>query len=303
MMVGPDYASVDGNLPPDWPRVKTKASFAIVRATYSTYVDPTFKRDWAAITAAGVTRGAYMFLCYGKGFASPEDQAQAFVDAVGKLGIHDFVPALDVEFPHGVKPTGLTVPQAIEWITRAWNVLTQAYSVPPMIYTSARVWDEDLNNPVIPGMAESPAWLAKPWPYAVRTMAQIGPDADKLFASGRYDPQVPPMWNGMWWLHQYQGDAFRFPGFSATVDISRFHVLSKGEISPRVSWVQRRLGEVQNGVFDAQLETAIRALQLRYGLTVDGVIRPKTFAVIAWHNGVEAPNYPLLINPVISSTP
>lgn len=287
MMIGVDYASVDGNAPPNWATVKAKASFVILRAAYGTYQDPTFKRDWTDIARAGLTRGAYLFLRYGTGAPSPEDQVGAFVEAVGQLSKHDFVPSLDVEFPKGVAGTGLSISQAIDWTQRAWAALVRAYNTPPMVYTSARVWSEDLGNPSIPAMAESPPWLAKPWPWMVRTVARINPDDLKLLGSGKYDPKVPPMWNGIWWIHQYQGDAVYFPGFSSTVDVNRFHEMRPGEIGARVSWMQRRIGRKQTGVYAADDVAAVKALQTKNGLIADAIIGVKTFAVISWCDGVE----------------
>jgi peptidoglycan hydrolase-like protein with peptidoglycan-binding domain len=103
------------------------------------------------------------------------------------------------------------------------------------------------------------------------------------FASGKLDPPVPPPWGdaGNWWIHQYQGDATNFPGFSGNVDMNRFNVAFKGARGARVRWIQRRLGVTENGAFDAATEGAVRAFQDDNDLVSDGVVGPRTFAYLA----------------------
>src|SRR4029077_1871997 len=104
-----------------------------------------------------------------------------------------------------------------------------------------------------------------------------------LFATGKYEPPLPPPWNdaGNWWIHQYQGNATKFPGFSGLCDMNRFNVAFKGASGARVGWVQRRLGIAETDKFDAVTADAVRAFQDDNDLVNDGIIGPRTFAYLA----------------------
>lgn len=300
MIIGVDYASVDGDAQPAWSIAKNIGlSFVIMRAAYGygsqVLQDPIIKRDLRSAREAALVCGTYLFLTYGKNAPSPEEQAHALAANVGVLPRTDFPPALDIEFPNGVMATGFTVNQAIDWTRRAWSALKDLYGVAPLIYTSSRVWSEDLGNAKIEEFEDSIAWLAKPWPWAVRTPAQIGPQAQVALTSGKCDPTVPPVWAlRQWWIHQYQGDAVRFPGFTSTVDVNRFNPMSLGETGPRVAWVQKRLGQVVTSAFDEAFKAKLVAFQSANGLIADGIIGPRTLARIAWCDGVEQPPQPLI---------
>lgn len=285
MLVGIDYASVDGNTPPDisrWKAACTQASstgsFAILRGAWGTTLDRTFQRDARRFADAGVVHGAYLFLRNPQaGFsASPEDQVHAFADAVGPLTRHHMVPTVDVEDASAT----MTPQEEIDWVHRAWLEMTVAYGVPPIIYTSDRVWREDLHNLPAGEMVDSPLWLAKPWPWRVRQPAHL---SSAPFDAGKLDPPVPSPWGtGNWWIHQYQGDAYPVPGFSSTVDLSRFRVMRIGESGDRVAWVRRRMGAPGTSVFDSTMLADVRNFQSLNGLTVDGIIGPRTFAALCW---------------------
>jgi peptidoglycan hydrolase-like protein with peptidoglycan-binding domain len=132
-----------------------------------------------------------------------------------------------------------------------------------------------------PDLATSPAWLAKPWPWKIRTTAHR--DISKPFSGGACDPQVPIPWGGgNWWIHQYQGDAINWPGFSNTVDCNRFNLMYPGDKGARVSWVQRRVGAAPDGSYGPKTEAAVKNFQNKNGLSADGVIGPLTFAPLCW---------------------
>lgn len=285
MDIAVDYASEDRNHPPDFGGFQTaclaegsRASMVIMRGAYGTLVDPALKRDWRRIEDAGMIRGAYLFLRMRKDL-SPQDQCHAYAGHVGVLGPGDLPPILDVE------ASGLSAIEEFEAVHEAWTTLRDIYGVPPMIYDSARVWSELLNDHPAGEMGESPQWVAKPWPWRVRAPARL---QARLFAAGQYEPDVPKPWGpGNWWLHQYQGDALPCPGFSSTVDLSRFQVMRQGEMSVRVQWVQSRLGMQVTGVFDDRMADHVSAFQRMNGLVGDAIIGPKTFSVLAWAMGVE----------------
>lgn len=229
-------------------------------------------------------RGAYLFLRFPhskyNACPTPEAQAKAFILAVGKHDPTDLPPSLDVEFPGSRSETKMSAQQCLDGVRAAWRVLKDHYGVAPLIYTSARVWREDLCDLSAPDLVESPLWLArypfKPGP-AVRD--------PKWFAGGRNNPPVPPPWGdaGNWWIHQYQGDAVRLPGFpTGNLDMNRFNVTKPGDAGDRVRWVQRRLGVAQTKTFDATTTAALQAFMRQKGLGGGPIIDPRVFAALCW---------------------
>lgn len=212
--------------------------------------------------------------------ASPRDQAKAFLAAVGRLDRSDLPGTIDVEFPGaGRSETGLTARQALDWVRAARNVVA-TQGAAPILYTSARVWKEDLDNLDAPDLVESPLWLARYY-GDVRQPATL---SAALFADGRHDPPIPPPWgdHDNFWMHQYRGDALGVPGMSNTVDLNRFNSLREGTRGERVKWTQRRLGIPPSGHFDDAMARAVIAYQRDHQLDPDGVIGPRTFARLCW---------------------
>jgi peptidoglycan hydrolase-like protein with peptidoglycan-binding domain len=141
------------------------------------------------------------------------------------------------------------------------------------------VWYEDLGNLRAPDLVESPLWLAY-YPFK-KGPAQRGPHVTRV------NPPVPSPWGDAtnWWIHQYQGDALRFPGFATgNVDLNRLHAIGKGAVGDQVKWAQRRVGMAQTGRFDAAMQAALAAFQRRKGLAATSVIDPQTFAFLCWSN-------------------
>lgn len=286
MIVGPDWAGTDEDGPPNWDAFKaacreagSSAGFAIMRGAYGILPDPTLKRDWQRAKDAGLVTGGYLYLRRGY---DPADQVRALKEGTGPLTAYDFPPILDLE---DTWPS----PQAeLQALVEAWDTVCAIYGTAPIIYDSARVWNEDLPGLRPPDrVLDSPQWVAKPWPWPQRTPAQLSPGP---FLSGKYDPLVPVPWGPKnWWLGQYQGDAYPTAGFRRTVDLSRFNIMTEGETGSRVAWVQGRLGMPQTGIFDLAMESAIRSFQHGHGLTADGIIGPRTFAVICWTHSSSPP--------------
>jgi lysozyme len=286
MIFGIDTASVDENWHADWLKAKDKAEirFGIIRANLGIWPDKAFKREWPRIKDAGLVRGAYMFLLFGKGrYFDPVAQAKVFIKTVGQLQPDDLPPSLDVEFPGGGRvKTGLSAKQCLDAVRAAWKVLKDNYGVAPIIYTSGRVWHEDLNDLPAPDLIESPLWLAR---YYYRK----GPFVrnPKAFAGGRLNPQVPLPWGdpANWWIHQYQGDARGLPGFNQ-VDLNRFNTMTSGAKGQRVEWVQRRLRVPETGVFDAATVSALKTCKQRKSLEANDVVDLPTFVLLSWLNPV-----------------
>lgn len=282
-MLGIDYANVDGNTMPNLTAARAAGlRFAILRATYGTWTDPHFVRDWEMHLAAGIVRGAYLFLRCDDERKTPEAQVDAFVASVrGKLTVRDLPPVLDVEIPGGLERVGWKPEHARAWFMRAWVRMREVFGIPPLVYTSARVISEDLGG-VVPFMS-SPFWLAKPWPWKLHAQAQLTPPphGPLLTAGGRGFSEL-----AQWFVYQYQGDALGFPGFNKTTDVNRFRVVGPGAVGPHVSWLRRRLipGDTAD-VFDACLTEHVRDVQGAHGLVVDGFVGAATFGPIAWTGG------------------
>ncbi len=282
-MIGVDYASVDGDAQPDRPvAIAAGVRFAFIRASYAKWQDPTCARDRDHLRAAGVTFGAYLFPLFSAADPSPEDQIAAFVAGAGIERGRDLPPVLDLEFPgKGIAQTGHSRAELVPLIARFVAALVKAYGVQPMLYSSARVLD-DTDADCLAGTADATLaactlWLAR---YAIATRQNGRLDAD-----GVPLPPLPRIAGAMLWCHQYQGDAMKVPGFSATVDLDRWFPLGIGETSARTQWVQRRLGPVSvltPGANDAAMASAVKAYQAKRGLAADGVIGPATFARLAW---------------------
>lgn len=290
MILGLDYASVDENSPPDFHAAKMAgARFAIVRGSYETWVDPVAKRDLPKIRAAGLVAGTYIAIHPGEGHPGPAEQIAAFYRAVAIDPTRDLVPALDIEFPHGIAATGMTRAALAGWIMGAAAAHEHTFGVRPMIYSSGRVLDgsdaDSLDIPSLPGvfaqtMSSSPLWLAR---YPI---AEDRPAVYDVRVDGLAHPPVPAAWGDQRnvWIHQYQGDARGFPGFSSTVDLNRFFAMRLGDSGERVRWLQRRIGQAEGtpGQFDRVMDDAVRDFQCKHDLEVDGIVGPATFAAASW---------------------
>jgi peptidoglycan hydrolase-like protein with peptidoglycan-binding domain len=290
LFLGIDTYGLDGNRIRDWARAKAQVpiSFAFFRSNFGTFPDTAYKKEWPRIKSAGLIGGAYLFLRfpnpevdkkYGPSPA-PAKQAQALIDTVGRIHPSDFPPTIDVEFPNGGREiTGMTAQECLDHVRIAWKVLKDYYRAAPIIYTSERVWREELKNLRALDLIESPLWL-KDYPF------REGP-ARYSKEVVRFKPRVPAHWGDItnWWIHQYQGDAVKLPGFATgNVDMNRFNTLVKGASGDQVKWVQRRLGITVNGLFDAAMETALARFQHSRNLPATPVVDPQTFAYLCWSN-------------------
>jgi peptidoglycan hydrolase-like protein with peptidoglycan-binding domain len=186
--------------------------------------------------------------------------------------------ALDVEGPR----RGLTAAQWLGWIVRAKRVIEETLSVPPLIYSSRAYWidPEGLNNLPAPELADCLGWW-KFWSAPPRTMATYDPATVDLLPP----PPAPPPWQTSFGIHQYAGDALRYPGFKSTVDLNRLHVQRQEDTGESVKWIQRRLpGLVVDGTFGPKTDAAIRAFQIRKKITADGVVGLETLQLLTWES-------------------
>lgn len=293
-ILGIDTASVAGNKRTDWLAAKTRGpiSFAILRAAWGTTADTYFRSEWAKMIDAGLTVGAYLFLRFPMRKSPRVPSVAAQIDVwVRALGAVDYAeapsvlpPAIDVEFPgEGAKETGMSPAELLAGVRTAWEAMVKTFGCAPIIYTSGRVWRDDLKNIAAPDLLDSPLWLAR-YPYkagpAVRDPARVNDLPHPPIPKPWDDGTGPAVTN--YWIHQYQGDAKDHPGFSAGVDMNRWNVLAPGAVGARVAWVQRRLGINVTSRFDAASVDALKRWQAKNGLVADGYVGPRSFARLAW---------------------
>jgi GH25 family lysozyme M1 (1,4-beta-N-acetylmuramidase) len=294
MYLGIDTASVAGNKAINWAAAKAAGcQYAIFRGTYNTWADPTWKLEADRARAQGVTVGAYLFPVMSVSAPSPQAQVAAFSQAVGPLSPSDLPPTLDVEFSDGIARTGRSRLELLAWIRAAVAALKATYGVPPMIYTSARIWDGtdpdsldiDGLGVATPELLECPLWLAR---YPFRTGITAITQSSQIDAIAL--PPVPKAWidGTNVWIHQYQGDARSFPGCTGAVDLNRFFDLRRGAKGERVRWIQRVLGIAADGDFGPATMQAVVKFQSAHQLIADGIVGPRTFARLCWMNGVDA---------------
>lgn len=280
--LGVDYASVDENHTPNFTNAASfGVRFAGVRAAFTfkgqTFADPCVARDRDALAAAGIQFFPYLILGW---TVDPLPQVDKFEECVGDLRPGELPVALDVEFPgNGISDYRLTPAEALARIETALAALQSRYGV-VMIYTSRRVWTEDLGDIDSSACAVCPLWLKTPYVYRERNP----PHPENPGPIG----ELPGPWKRLGvnggWIHQYQGDAINVPGFSSTVDLNRFLPYAANPGDERTGFVVKQLGAHGVAVtnpFDAVLiRAAIRQLQANAGLDHDGVIGPRTFAAL-----------------------
>lgn len=282
--IGVDFASVDGNNLVDLYAAKQAGvRFAIVRGVYGRpvrnsgpgpFLDPEWRTYKDALKVAGIKRSAYLFICYEKrGVYTPsaDEQAQAFINYVQLEPFEDMVPFIDVEEASDV----LSADEMYDWTLRIALKLRDHYDAWPGIYTSARVWSENLKHHSPGPLLNCPLWLAKPWPWAIRTPIHLD-------GAPTYSPTLIPEFGDAWSFYQYQGDATKCPGFDSTVDANRARMFGKGSRGRQVAWMQQRLGITADGIFGPNTDAAVRAFQSQQGLTADGIVGLNTFTPLCW---------------------
>jgi murein L,D-transpeptidase YcbB/YkuD len=176
---------------------------------------------------------------------------------------------LDVEFPGGRESTGLSARDALTQIENAYTLLSQHYAN-AMVYTSARVWHEELGNLDSELMASAPLWIKTPYVYKAGNKPH--PET-----AGKVS-ELPKPWqradSAGAWIHQYQGDAKGYPGFTSTVDCNQFLTYSELDDETRQRWVSKQLARHNTN--------SVVVLQHVRGLTPDGIIGPQTFAALTY---------------------
>lgn len=196
-IAGPDVSSWQhpSGASLDWRAVRAAGHpFAFVKATEDTsYTNPYFAADWAAVHASGMDRGAYHFAQP----ASPAlGQANYFAAVVGSVqSAGDLPPVLDLEVTGGLSP-----PDLVTWTHTFLSRVQALTGRTPMIYFSPNFWINAMGDSH--EFTNYPLWIAR-WTSAS-------------------DPfPLPGGWT-TWTFWQYT-DAASIPGISGAVDRSRFN--------------------------------------------------------------------------------
>jgi peptidoglycan hydrolase-like protein with peptidoglycan-binding domain len=258
-------------------------SFVIARAAEGVVLDSKYKSYVQQCANHGLPCSPYQLLRFGSeaNGHSPEDQVKAALAFTGPLN-QRFLPfAIDVEFPNGRHATGLTAPEALDCVRRAWKTVKEITGVPPLIYTSRVVWSDPdgLDNLPAPDLVESGMW-PKYWPWPVGTSAIYDP----VIVDHLPNPPVPTPFGTQWLAEQFMGDAPNYPGWKTKLDMNRMRYVRQGATGDTVKWIQRRVGITADGIFGPATVAAIKTFQLAHGLAADGIVGYDTTSVLAWHN-------------------
>lgn len=137
---GIDVSHYDGAV--DWAQVKASGrAFAFVKATEgTTYVDPRFAANWAAMKQHGIVRSAYHFFHANK---DPIAEADHFLQVMGPLETGDLPPTLDLEVDDG-QSGAVVAANTVKWLDH----VAAATGMTPILYTSPSFVTGTLGSPV-----------------------------------------------------------------------------------------------------------------------------------------------------------
>ena len=266
---GIDCAKWQGTI--NWAKVKSAGvQVAILKATdKNNGPEPAFARNYAGATAQGIKVGCYRYV-YARTVAAAEVEARKVLAVIqGKA-----MPAgvwLDVE-----DKTIRGIPRAtmLKMIAAMTKIL-QAAGYQVGIYTNPDWYNHVLDVSKI----TLPFWMAS-------------------WGTNNGKPQRKPTIKAQHTLAGWQyTDKGRVAGISTAVDLSQIYrligqtknaddgLLRKGNTGAAIKLLQHRLNLVgsqltEDGIWGVQTDSAVRGYQYKAGLTVDGVVGPKTQAAL-----------------------
>ncbi len=173
----------------DWPLVAAQdVQFAFVKATEGQSMQDTiFCKNWDAMRAAGILRGAYHFFRPG---ISAELQARNFIATVD-LQHGDLPPVLDVEVTDGY-PSETLAAGVKTWLA----IVGDAWKIKPIVYTNQNFYNQNLAS----HLQDYPVWVAR---YS--------------------DWRRPDLADGRPWSFWQYGNRGRLPGIAGDVDFNVFN--------------------------------------------------------------------------------
>jgi GH25 family lysozyme M1 (1,4-beta-N-acetylmuramidase) len=140
----------------DWAAVAgQKYVFAFAKATEGTgFTDGQFAHNWAGMKANSILRGAYHFF---RANLDATRQANHFLKVMPAPQAGDLPPVLDLETTDGMSGTAI-LDAAATWLA----LVEKASGRTPIIYTSARFWQENLAKAKDPNRfgGHYPVWVA-----------------------------------------------------------------------------------------------------------------------------------------------
>lgn len=266
---GIDCAKWQGTI--NWAKVKSAGvQVAILKATdKNNGPEPAFARNYAGATAQGIKIGCYRYV-YARTVAAAENEARKVLAVIqGKA-----MPAgvwLDVEDKtlRGIPRT--TILKMIAAMTKI--IKAAGYQVG--IYTNPDWYNHVLDVSKI----TLPFWVAS-------------------WGTNNGKPQRKPTIKAQHTLAGWQyTDKGRVAGINTAVDLSQIYqligqtknvddgLLRKGNTGAAIKLLQHRLNLVgsqltEDGIWGVQTDSAVRGYQYKAGLTVDGVVGPKTQAAL-----------------------
>ncbi len=266
---GIDCAKWQGTI--NWAKVKSAGvQVAILKATdKNNGPEPAFARNYAGATAQGIKVGCYRYV-YARTVAAAENEARKVLAVIqGKA-----MPAgvwLDVEDKTLRGIPRATMLKMIAAMTR----IIQAAGYQVGIYTNPDWYNHVLDVSRI----TLPFWVAS-------------------WGTNNGKPQRKPTIKAQHTLAGWQyTDKGRVAGISTAVDLSQIYrligqtinaddgLLRKGDTGAAIKLLQHRLNILGNqltvdGIWGVQTDSAVRGYQYKAGLTVDGVVGPKTQAAL-----------------------
>ncbi len=197
--------------------------FAIIKASEDMdFVDDHYLTNRSAAQAVGIWTGAYHFA---RPSATPNDainEADHFVSTV-RLGVHDLIPALDLEDAGGLGVSALQT-----WVTTWLNRVTTRIGIRPMIYTSPAFWAKYMGDTSALSDAGYRVWIAH-WGVSAPTVAGNS-------------------WGGRGWTFWQYTNSGSVPGITGRVDLDRYNGTDLMAAAYSVfSVVTKATGQVKQG--------------------------------------------------------
>jgi len=196
----------------DWVQVAGAGHrFAYVKATEgTTYTNPWFVSDYAAVGAVGLYRGAYHYARPALPLSTAEAQARYFVSVAGSAtGPMDLPLELDLEETGGLGQADLA-----EWARRFLAEVTRLTGKRPLVYTGRWFWQG-----YIGGYGDDIGQNYRLWTADYRCQRFDG----TLWCDPTTDTYNPPIYGG-WgqWTFWQNYSVGAVPGIVGNVDMNRF---------------------------------------------------------------------------------